>query len=147
MTDHSWPVQQAVYAALRTDAALIALIGDGASPERARIYDNVPQGTWDDDDQSFAAYVTIGDDTAAEAGSKTFEAQDLTLSLHSWSRYNGRKEIKQIMAAVYDVLHDQSLSVSGGTMVNLRWEFSDSFLDADGQTRHGVQRFRMYVTG
>lgn len=147
MSDHQWAVQQAVYTALRTDSGLIALIGDGNSPERARIYDNVPQGTWDDDDQSFSDYVTVGDDTAVEAGTKTFDAQELTVTLHTWSRYNGRKRCKQIMGAIYTALHNQSLAVSGGTLVNLRWEFADSFLDEDGQTRHGVQRFRFYVTG
>lgn len=147
MSDHQWEAQKAVYTALRTVAGLIALIGDGNSPERARVYDNVPQGVWSDASQSFPGYVTVGDATAAEAGTKTTDAQELTITIHTWSRYNGKKELKQIMAAVYAALHDASLSVTGGSVVNLRWEFAESFLDPDGQTRHGVQRFRMYVAG
>ena len=35
-----------------------------------------------------------------------------------------------------------SLSVSGHELVLIRQEFGATFLDPDGLTRHGVQRFR-----
>ncbi len=146
MADHQLETQRTIYNRLLTWADLIAVIGDGASPERARVYDNVPQGVWGENDQSFTGYVVIGDDTANEGGTKSRDGQEITVTIHTWSRKNGKREIKQMQSAIYGALHDQSLSVIGGNMINLRWEFAESFMDQDGHTRHGVQRFRMYVT-
>jgi len=133
MTDHSQPLQEAIYTALRADAGIKALVGDPA-----RIYDNVPQ-------QTTYPYITIGDDTAAEAGAADFDGQEITLTMHAWSQDRGRKEVKDILAAIYAALHDAVMAVTGATHVNLRWEFSDTFRDADGQTYHGVTRFRSYI--
>jgi hypothetical protein len=66
-----------------------------------------------------------------------------TLTLHTWSRYLGLAEAKQIMAAVVAALDQANLSISGHSLVLLRFEFSSTFLDPDGLTRHGVQRFRV----
>ena len=133
MTDLSWPVQQTVFTTLTGNAGIQVLLG---SP--ARVYDHVPT------DATFP-YLTIGDDTAREAGAKTFEGQEITLTLHAWSRQRGRNQTKDILAAAYTALHDQSLSLTGGTLVNLRYEFSDTFLDTDGLTYHGVARYRAVV--
>ena len=65
-----------------------------------------------------------------------------TLSLHAWSRYAGRKEVKDIMSAVYEVLHDASLSVTGHQLVNLRFVFGDVFRKQDGDTFQGLMRYR-----
>jgi hypothetical protein len=146
MTDFAWPVQQAVYAKLRADAGLVALVGDGASPEQAKVYDFVPDNVAPD-------YVTIGDDTVADRGNKTHDGQDITLTLHAWSRPSktggpaGRGQVKRIQAALYAALHRQDLTVSGATVVQVRFEFGESFLDPDGRTWHGVLRFRVLLHG
>ena len=128
--DSQWALQKAVYSALAADAPLQALIG--ATP---RVYDHVPQ-------ESMFPYVVIGDATALENDTKTTDGMEQTLTLHTWSRYRGLKEAKQIMGAIVDALDQTSLSVTGHSLTLLRFEFSDTFLDADGLTRHGVQRFR-----
>jgi len=101
------------------------------------IYDFVPEGT------SFP-YVKVGDQTMVDDGTKDKKGSDFTLIVHTFSRYRGSKEIKEIMSLVYDVLHESSLSVSGA-MNNMRFEFSDIIKEPDGLTTHGVQRFRTFV--
>jgi hypothetical protein len=128
--DSQWSVQQAVYGALRGDATVQGLLG---SP--ARVFDHVPQG-------SPFPYLVIGDASATPFDTKTEAGLDQRLSVHTWSRYRGLKQTKDIMAAVHAVLDGQSLAVSGHTLVLLRLEFATAIVDDDGLTRHGVQRFR-----
>ena len=59
--------------------------------------------------------------------------------------YSSSVEIKNIMSVVYDILHESSLSVSGASLINMRFEFSDIIKENDGLTTHGVQRFRVFV--
>lgn len=134
--DSQWAVQQAIYAALRGSTAVKALIGNPA-----RVYDYVPT------DSTFP-YVTIGEGTAVpgEADTKSEDGMEQTINVHTWSRERGMSETKQIMGAVIDALDQANLSIAGFSLVMLRFEFSESMMDPDGLTRHGVQRFRV-VTG
>jgi hypothetical protein len=132
--DSQLAVQSAVLAALQGAPALTALLADGAGG----VYDSVPA-------ESAYPYVVIGEATAVpgEADSKDADVMEQTLTLHTWSRYLGLAEAKQIMAAVVAALDQANLSISGHSLVLLRFEFSSTFLDPDGLTRHGVQRFRV----
>lgn len=123
-------VQTAIYQALSGNAALAALV--------TGVYDNVPQGT------AFP-YVSIGQDVHNEWDTDTTQGSDCSITIHVWSRKRGRKEVKAIQAAIYDVLHRADLTQSGYKIDNLMWENSQSFMDADGKTRHGVQTFRMQI--
>ena len=99
--DSQWPLQQAVFAALSGDAALQTLIGNPA-----RVYDHVPQ------DSPFP-YVVVGEATTRPFDTKTEDGMEQTLTIHSWSRYRGFSETKQIMGAIVDALDQQALSVTG----------------------------------
>lgn len=127
-------VQAAIYAALTAHAPLKAIV--------VSIIDDVTQPA-DSGDSSKFPYVVIGDDAHAEWDTDTELGSTATLTIHSWSRYAGRKQIKQIQGAVYDALHRQNISVSGYHMVGIEWLTSSSFMDSDGLTRHGVQTFRI----
>lgn len=135
--DSSWPLQQSVDTALRADGTLIAFLADGADG----IYDGVPQ-------DSVFPYVVIGDTTVRPNDTMTEEGAEATITIHTWDSPDadadaiGYSILKQIMSAIVDALDDAALSVAGHTLVLLRFEFSDTFLDPDGLTRHGVQRFR-----
>ena len=131
--DSQWPLQTAIHAALTGDATLAALVGD-------RVYDHAPQ------DATFP-YLVIGEATAAGFDTKTEEGMEQTLTIHGWSRYRGLKEVKDMMAAVTGALDQQSLSLTGHDLVLLRFTFAATFLDRDGLTRHGVQRFRALTQG
>ena len=129
MADHSLALQKTVFDALDGDSTLQSKVTD--------IYDFVPQST-------AYPYVTIGDDTTTDNATKNLDGNEHTIMVHTWSRYRGRKEVKDIMAIVYDVLHESSLTISGA-MNNMRFEFSDIIKEPDGLTTHGVQRFKTFV--
>ena len=131
MSLHLFTLQQAVYARLSGDSTLTTTLG-------AEVHDDVPEGT------SFP-YVVLGDDTSVEYGTKTLDGASNTITLHVWSQYRGAKQILEIMNRVHDLLHNYSLTVSGANLINLRFEFSDTFRDPDGISRHGVMRLRAVV--
>ncbi len=45
-------------------------------------------------------------------------------------------------AADHAALHDQDLTLAGHRLINLRHEFSEARRDSDGETFHGIARFR-----
>ena len=132
MALHSWNLQKAIYAKLN-DATI-----SGASVSDVPVYDDVPEGT-------AAPYINIGEETAINNGTKTVDAVEHTLTIHVWSEYRGRYEIKHIMEQVYQNLHNTAITVSGASLVNIRQEFATTLEEADGITRHGVMRFRAIV--
>ena len=123
----SWALQKAVFEALTANADLMSAVSG--------VYDHVPADT------AFP-YVTIGETTVTDWSSKTFDGRVHNLTLHVWSRERGRKEIKEILALTYDTLNGAALSVDGQQLVDLRFDFVQTLLDADGLTFHGIQRFR-----
>lgn len=131
MSLHSWELQKAIFTALNGNTS-------GISGANVPVYDDVPQDT------SYP-YVLIGEETTANNGSKTLDGVEHTQTIHVWSQYRGRREIKEIMGSVYENLHNTDISVSGATLVNCRQEFSTTLAENDGITRHGVMRFRAVV--
>ncbi len=130
MSDHSLALQKTVFDALDGDSTLQSLVTD--------VFDFVPETT------AFP-YVKVGEETSVDNGTKTLQGNDHTLVIHTFSRYRGSKETKEIMSRIYALLHESSLTVSGASLVNLRFEFSDIIKENDGLTTHGLQRFRAMV--
>jgi len=130
MSDHSLELQKSIFNALDGDSTLQNLVTD--------VYDFVPENT------AFP-YVKVGEETSIDNGTKTLQGNEHTLVIHTFSRYRGSKEVKEIMSRIYALLHESSLSVTGASLVNLRFEFSDVIKENDGFTSHGLQRFRAVV--
>ena len=129
MSDHSFELQKTIFTTLNGDNTITSTFS-------ATVHDHVPQGT------SFP-YIVIGEETMTdESSAKTLDFNNFTLTIHIFSRNRGRKEAKQIMARIYELLHNQNLSVTGAYHINTRFEFSDVIKENDGLTYHGVQRFR-----
>lgn len=104
----------------------------------AAVYDAVPQ------DAPYP-YIALGEDTMNRNGTKTYDGEDLTHTLHVFSRYKGKKELKEIMNLVIESLTITDLNINGFDMVWGVCEYMDTVLDADGITRHGVMRFRFQI--
>lgn len=102
------------------------------------VYDAVP-------DNAVAPYVVIGDDTLIEFDSDLLNGFEATVTIHTWSVYRGRFEVKQLMGLIYNALHRAELNVQGYNLVGCDCEFSETFLESDGVTRHGIQRFRILI--
>jgi len=120
--------QRAIYQALTADPTLTGMI--------TGVYDHVDQGT-------AYPYVVIGEDGASEWDTDTEQGAESILTIHSWSREKGRMQTKDIQQAIYELLHRAELTIMDAIFYSIFWEFSDSFLEPDGETRHGVMRFRL----
>lgn len=129
--DSQWAIQQAIYTQLVGDAGLQVLLG---SPPR--IFDHVPAG-------ALFPYVVVGEARGAPFDGKTEDGFDQTVTLHTWSRYRGLRETKDIMARLVGALDGGDLPITGHDLILLRFTFGTTMLDPDGLTRHGVQRFRV----
>tara|TARA_Y100000592_G_scaffold35578_1_gene56494 strand:- start:33 stop:434 length:402 start_codon:yes stop_codon:yes gene_type:complete len=130
MSDHSLQLQKTVFDTLDGDSNLQSKVSD--------VFNFVPQNTT-------YPYVQVGDDSMADNSTKDLDGNIHSIMIHTWSRYRGDKEAKEIMARIYELLHNSSLSVSGASLVNARFETSDILNDPDGITKHGVQRFRFVI--
>lgn len=130
MPSASWSLQQSIFARHSADAPLATLLGG-----QPRVYDDVPQG-------SDFPYLTLGQSIARDWSTGTEEGNEHILTLHVWSKAKGKKEAHEIMGAVRTLLHEQALSLPGHRLINLRHEFSEARRDPDGETVHGITRFR-----
>lgn len=116
-------LQKAIYSKLSTDLTVSVL-------------DNVPSGTP-------YPYVVIGDDTLNDSSTDDFIGFQATVTIHSWTDSEGRKQVKTIQQSIFDSLNRCTLSISGFNFVSCTQEYSETMLEADGITRHGIQRFRV----
>lgn len=128
MADASLTLQGVVYAALTA-----------APPIGASVYDAAPQ------DAAFP-HIEIGDSLTLDWSASLLRGEEHRLDIHVWSRYRGNAEVKTLMGAVKNRLHEQSLSLTGNGLVDLRFSDEETMLDADGLTRHGIIRFRAMTT-
>ncbi len=138
-------IEQAIYTKLRADVSLGALLANSILDGDAgkAVYDRAPQSNLSELASGVFPFVVIGDDTAAEFDDDDTEGQETTLTLHAWSRYAGKKEVKQVLDAIYNALHDKPLTVTGQIVIFIFFEFMETIADPDGLTQHGVIRFRI----
>jgi hypothetical protein len=129
MSSPAWELQKAVYAALKGDSALVALLGG------ARVYDDLPRG-------AAFPYVTFGPATVRDWSTGTEAGCEHLITLRAWSKAGGEKEVHLVLEAIRGVLHEAALTLDGHRLVNLRYETSDALRGADGETYQGVARFR-----
>ncbi len=131
----NWPLQNALTVLLKADAGIKAVVG----PTTARVYDAVPENT-----PVTFPYIVIGDMNTVDLSS--FGSQDGAVYLvdfHSWSRYRGRKELRNIMSAIHTALHRVTLTVTGFDHAGSMFDSQNDLVEQDGLTRHGIQRFRI----
>ncbi len=125
----SWSLQKSVVQALKSDVGLSVLLGG------SYVYDFVPQ-------RAAYPFVSLGNVVARDWSTSSERGDEHALTLHIWSKARGKKQCHLIVSTVRRVLHDVELVVEDHSLVNLRHEFSDVRLDPDGETFHGIVRFR-----
>lgn len=130
--DSSWDVQAGIFARLTGTGAVTGLLAGGA----AGVLDHVPEGT------AFP-YVVIGEATSNPLDSQGSSGNDVTVTIHTYSRGIGMKEAKSIMAAVDAALHDASFAVPNQILILCQRLESQAVLESDGKTRHGIQHFQV----
>jgi hypothetical protein len=126
-----FPLQQSLWNRLTTHENLKEKI--------TGVFDAVPK------DQEFP-YVSLGEDTVTDWSTKTEAGESITHTLHVWSRYEGKKEAKEIMSLILEALA-QPLLLEGGFFVEVsRVEMMNVLEDPDLITRHGVMRLRFNIS-
>ena len=108
------------------------------------VYDDVPFLPEGAPSNSFP-YVVVGDTTAVAMDNDSNVGVTATATIHVWSRYAGRIEAKNIQGEIYDLLNRVTMNIATYKVIDALFEFSDTFVEGDGITRHGVQRFRFTV--
>ncbi|MGA0561207.1 DUF3168 domain-containing protein [Ancylobacter sp. VNQ12] len=122
-------LRKAVFAALTTDAALLAALGG------ARIHD-VPPAAPD------FPYVTLGEAQLSDWSTATEAGHEHRLTLSVWSRQGGHSEAHAIADLVQQALHDAPLALAGHRLVNLRFSSAEIRREAGGRTYRALVRFR-----
>lgn len=128
------PVQQAIYTRLSGEITGVT------------IYDSVPQSPTGKPEADFP-YIHIGEDLLTPWDTDDTLGASVTVTLYVWSRMYGKKETKQIMAQIYDLLNRQhkNLSASGVRFVDCLFEFAQVLDQSDGKTRQGICRYRVTI--
>lgn len=124
-------LQYAIYEKLSANALLMSIA--------TGIYDDVPQKT------SALPYVTIGEDSFTEWDTDTASGCEAFIEVHTWSDLRGRKEIKAMQNAIKKALHRVELVIDGYNFIGIDFQSSESFVETDGKTRHGVQVFKVLM--
>jgi len=126
----SWALQQAVFATLSADSAVQAMLGDPP-----RIYDAVPR-------DAVFPYAVIGDGGESDWSTATEPGSEHMLTVHVWSRAPGHKESKEIAEAIRAALDGASLTITGQTLIDIRYLDTDYARASDGETYRASLRFR-----
>lgn len=106
------------------------------------IYDHVPQ-------KANYPYVVIGEDNFNDWSTDDKNGFEATINLHVWDRPKGtsggrgKAVTKEIQGEIYDILQRSNFPIGDYGNPGMSFEYSDVFMDADGITYHGVQRFRV----
>lgn len=123
-------LQAAIFAALSADANVQTALGNPA-----RLYDSVPR-------KPVFPYATLGGATETNWDTKTEKGREHRFTLAVWSRASGHKEAKDIAAVLIDALDSASLTLTGETLVNLRFEDATHTRESDGITFRTTLRYR-----
>ena len=128
----SAPLQQAVYAALRDDAALAELVG-------AAIFDAAPAGVLP------PVYVQLGDETVRDASDASGNGAIHWFIIAVVSDDPGFAAAKRVAGAVSDVLNDGELTLSRGQLISLSFERATAKMVGTQRLRRVDMRFRARV--
>ena len=129
MTAASWALQRSIYQALTASPEVVSLLSG------ERVYSNPPAAAQ-------FPYITLGQTVNLDWSTGTEDGNEHSLTLHIWSRADSAAQVHEIIEALRVVLHNQPLSLDGHQLVNLRHEFNEVRLDPDGETMHGIVRYR-----
>lgn len=125
-----WPLQQAIYQRLSSSPAVSGLVKG--------VFDFVPK------DQPYP-YVVIGEPSTLPFDSKSTFGEEISLVIHVWSDYSGKKEAYSILNACQTALA-QRLTIPDFTLEKAERVGMTVFDDNNPELRHGVLRMRYTLT-
>jgi hypothetical protein len=127
----AYAVQQAVYSAMKNDAALMAKVVD--------VFDDVIKG-------SAYPYITIGDMRSSWFGAHLQNGEEVVITITIWSQYQGYKEGLDIAGELQRLFgSNTTLSVTGYALEMSRFDSMLTARDPDGITRQIELEYRITV--
>ncbi len=136
MSNFETVVQTKIYETLTGNVPLMAAIN--------AVYDDVPQAISGGDSSAFP-YVVIGEDVHTDTSTDLELSNLVSITIHTWSRYTGKAETKQIQGLIYSALNRVNILDTNYKFININQVSSESRLDSDGFTRHGIQTFNLMI--
>lgn len=126
MKSSAWPLQKAIYARLNSRLSV-------------PVYDHVPN------DAPFP-FVAVGEDTEVDWSAKSEPGEEVTHTVHIYSRWQGMKEAKDIKDQVIRALTEAWELDLGDEfrIVMHRLDSANSFRENE-KTRHSVLRMRYLI--
>ncbi|MBT2661946.1 DUF3168 domain-containing protein [Bacillus sp. ISL-45] len=121
-----WPLQEAIFQRLDSDVSLKEMI--------TGVFDAVPK------DQVYP-YVVIGEPTLLPFDTKTVPGEEISLVIHAWSDYAGKKETYNILNSCQKAL-SYKLELPGFQVLKVERLGIQVFDDIDPRIRHGVLRIK-----
>lgn len=132
-------VQTEIYAILNADADLTTLLGAN------KIFDFVP-------DKTAYPYVTVNALPFIPRDNATHDGLECEFQLNVWyqpgktgTTSRGNKPVQLIQKRLDELLEQRSLCVNGWNTLQLRRTFIDILVESDNVTRHGIQRFKLFL--
>ena len=141
---HSWEFQKAVVGLL--EAANIthkAANPQGGPPidVATPIYDRVPKNTK-------RPFIKIGSQTSIDAGTQTFDGQEVTLTIHAWTDdafVQGQMTAKSLLSQIHTALVNADIVIPNAKVIAPRDDFSQIIESEGGETHQGVFRLRCTI--
>jgi len=112
-----------------------AVFGILSTKQTTPVHDDVPPN-------AKLPYITFGAFTCKQTGSKTVDMSDISLQIHVWSEYEGKKEVNEIANDITAVLTAWPLDLSddGFNAMSQDVDFFEAFQE-ETTGYHGVITF------
>lgn len=127
MTITSGYLQNAIYQTLNNDGAITSLIGVGNIFDHEIKNANYP-------------YISIENWQSSDWSTDSDLGEEHLFDILVYEDKSARKSLQDITQKVILILHDQPLSLDGGTLINLRFE--NAFFDEQGRNKLQVARLK-----
>lgn len=125
-----WPLQQALYSTLSSDTELMQLA--------TGVYDAVLE------DLVFP-YITIGSPTTLNTMTRTSFIEEISVTIHSWSIYSGKKETHDLLNAIHRAI-GKGLPIGGSfSLLAVSRPELQIIDDVDPRIKHGLARFTITI--
>lgn len=124
-------LQEAIFNILNNDIVLKKKIKG--------VYDYVEEG-------SNFPIVTIGECNILDYSTESFDGEEVIQFIHVWSKYKGKKECKEILNMVLEIVFRDLKELSDGFEIDLiKRESIEIIDDPDVNLKHGVIELRLKV--
>ena len=121
-------LRKSINQALKASSDLASLLGG------VRIYYRPPE-------PAGFPFITLGQSALRDWSAGSEDDADQRLTVHVWSPFGGKKHMQDIIKAVRTSLNDWPLA-AGRERITLNHEFSEARLDPEGDSFHGIIRYR-----